>query len=336
MDTTAIVPYRGSTGIDRATAWAQLIDDERKRQAVAAAQHHDTAALIALMEDWLTLHGRKGATGSENTRRLYRMALVASARTRKDGQPWKEPRRGTPLLDAWKEENLLHPSRMAGTRWLRTLEAQRLTTSSVRVHLSAARALYAALRTTGATAVDPFKDLHPASDPVPRWEKRGPYDPEEVKKLLTTSSGKDLLLVLLAAHAGLRVMEMLALQWSAINIGRAVLTVESGKGGKKRTVPLTTTVLETMTPLKTDADPRDHVIPYPNRFEARRAMQRLCKRAGVEYRGIHALRHSFGTRLAGETDLQTTQHLMGHSDISTTSIYAKWSDKKGREALSAW
>ena len=335
MDTTAVVPSPGTTGIERATAWAQLSDDERKRQAMAAAQHHDAAALVALLEDWLTMHGRKGATGSARTRSLYRMALVASARTRKDGQPRKEARRGTPLLAAWKDENLLRPSRMAGTRWLRTLEAEGLTTSSVRVHLSAARALYAALRMTGATGADPFKDLHPASDPVPRWEKRGPYEPEEVERLLATARDHERVLVLLGAHAGLRVMEMLALQWRDLNMGRSVLTVESGKGGKKRTVPLTRTLVETMAPLK-EAHPHGRVLPYPDRFEARRAMQRLCTRAGVDYRGIHALRHSFGTRLAGETDLQTAQHLLGHSDISTTSIYAKWSDRKGRGALSAW
>ena len=161
----AVAAYTGGDAGARADRWASLAEDDRKRQATTAAQGHDTAALWDLTESWLILHGRKGAQVALATRAAYRTGVAA-------------------LLAAWQEENLLRPSRLAGTRWLRAQESRGRAPASVRVALAAGRALYAALRDAGATAADPFKDVHPAHDPVPRWEKGRPYGPDDVERLV--------------------------------------------------------------------------------------------------------------------------------------------------------
>ncbi len=54
----------------------------------------------------------------------------------------------------------------------------------------------------------------------------------------------------------------------------------------------------------------------------RTAFYRLCKRVGVEPRGFHTFRHTFGSRLAAAgVPIQTVSQLMGHSDISVTAAY---------------
>ena len=314
VTTSALVPCIPPNIMDRALAWADLPDDERRRRATAAAQAHDAAALADLAADWLLLHGKKGARASPLTRRRYRACALG-------------------LVAAWRGEDLLHPKRLAATRWLRGLEGQGLTPSTTRVHLAAARALYAALRTAGATTDDPFRDLHPAPDPTARWEKRGPYADEEVDRLLAVADADNRLLILLGAHAGLRVAEMLALVWEDVDLAGGRLVVKSGKGGKQRTVEIGRTLDAELAVQRTPSGP---LLRWRTDGKARRRLQEVCRAAGVPYRGIHSLRHTFGTRLYRETDLQTTSRMLGHAGVEVTTVYAKWSDEAGRTAIRAW
>ena len=52
------------------------------------------------------------------------------------------------------------------------------------MNVAAARALYAALRWSGASEADPFSDVKPAKDLTPAWEKREAYSHSELELLL--------------------------------------------------------------------------------------------------------------------------------------------------------
>lgn len=69
----------------------------------------------------------------------------------------------------------------------------------------------------------------------------------------------------------------------------------------------------------------------------RKALKRLCIRLGVEPKGWHCFRHTFGSRLAEKgTPIQTVSKMMGHSDISVTSkYYINISTDEKRAALDA-
>jgi len=131
---TALVLYMGEA-LEQTQAWTRLPEDERKRQAMDAAQRHDVAALWRLTENWLLTHGEQVAHVSPHTRAAY-------------------ARGGHLLLEPWRHENLLRASRMADADWRTHLEDCGLRTSCVRVYLATARALYAALRAGGATTAD--------------------------------------------------------------------------------------------------------------------------------------------------------------------------------------
>jgi len=318
----ALIPYMGEA-LEQAQAWTRLPEDERKRQAMDAAQRHDVAALWRLTENWLLTHGEQGAHVSPHTRAAY-------------------ARGGRLLLETWRHENLLRPSRMAGADWRPHLEGRGLKTSSVRVYLAAARALYAALRSAGATTADPFKDTRVARDRVPRWEKRTPYSNEEVATLLTVATGpEERLLVLLGAHSGLRNSEMLALTWPDVHLAGGHLVVQAGKGGKKRTVPLSTTLRAA---LAACAQTTGYVLPIQerragvrHRMTLVRRMRALCQRATVPYRSVHALRHTAGTRLYAQTGkIEDAAAFLGHSQLETSRVYIHHADEGVKTAVTTW
>ena len=126
-------PGDGKTSlVVRAGRWASLSEEDRRRRAVEAAAARDVDALWSLTEAWLTLYGASGAKVSVNTPQAYERGVRV-------------------LVEAWAGENLLRPSRDAGALWLRGLEAEGLSPSTLRVRLAAAKALYKALRWAGAT-----------------------------------------------------------------------------------------------------------------------------------------------------------------------------------------
>ena len=144
-----------SSLLQRTRELADLQEDDLRRYAAEAARDRDGPALWALTEAHLTLHGSAGSRVSSHTLRAYRHAVGA-------------------LLSDWSGENLLRPSRNAGVLWVRELEG-RYKTATVRVYLSGAKALYAALRWSGASEAVPFADVKVAVDKTPAWEKRDAY-----------------------------------------------------------------------------------------------------------------------------------------------------------------
>lgn len=315
---TAITPYVAGDALTRATNWADLPPDERRRRAVVAAAGHDAPALWQIAEAYLTLHGRAGATVSVYTLRNYRQGV-------------------TSLVEAWARENLLHPGHDAAAVWLRHLEGQGLKPSTIMVRLAAARTLYKALRWTRATEVDPFADARPAADKTAPWDRRGPYSDDEMLTLRQAAAPIDDALILLAGHGGLRAGEIMALRWEDLDLDGRELMVRNGKGGKQRRVVLSASAAEALRKIAPLEKPSGYVLSYRTPHEARARMQRLCKRAGVAYKGIHSLRHTAGTRLFRETEsMEDTARHLGHTSIETTRVYAKWSNQRLQATVGEW
>jgi len=315
---TGLVVYTG-TALARATAWATLPDEERRRRATDAAHRHDATLLWELTEARLTLNGGAGINISPRTLATYRSAITRLVM--QDGREW----------------DLLKPKRDAAALWIGEMEAHGLKPATVRVYLAAARALYVALRWAGATVADPFTDSKPGRDPVAREEKRQPYTDDQAAQLLRVAfTYHERLLVLLCGHAGLRASEAVALKWSDIDLASGRLVVASGKGRKKRTVPLSGTLRHELA-LEHAHPYGDWVLPYRDRRSAWYHVKEMAQRAEVPALGVHALRHTAGTRMMRQTgSLEITARLLGHSQIETTRIYAKFADDTLDEAVSGW
>jgi site-specific recombinase XerD len=165
--------------------------------------------------------------------------------------------------------------------------------------------------------------------------KRSGYLPEplartEIRSLLDgTRNQKHRVLLMTAYGAGLRVSELVRLQPVDIHSQRMMIRVNRGKGNKDRYTLLSRRLLLELRSYWSVYRPERYL------FEGNRAGKHLAvgtaqsvfdqakARAGVKHgRGIHSLRHSFGTHLmeAG-VPIPTIQLLMGHSQIRTTMRY---------------
>ncbi|MDZ7801672.1 MAG: tyrosine-type recombinase/integrase [Trueperaceae bacterium] len=302
----------------RARDWAGLSDGDLKRRAAAAANARDVAELWGLVEAHLVTKGGAGVRISAHTLRNYRRGLLD-------------------LVVAWQGENLLRPTRDAADLYVTHL-GERLAPGTVRVKIAAARALYKALRWAGATELRPFEDVVLLRDPTAAWDKRQPYTGEEVSRLLAVAEPTDRVLVLLGAHAGLRVSEIVALAWGDVDLDDAVLRVSRGKGGKAGVVHLSGTTVDALNAIAATRRQRGFVMPFRSTQRAYPRIQRLAVRAGLgRGKGLHALRHYCGTRVATEQGLEAAQQHLRHSNLATTQTYAKWRERiRIKEMVAQW
>lgn len=320
----AVAIYVPPSVRQRALLWGSLASDVRRRRSMAAAAEHDGGELADIAVAFLLLRGRQHAAASDHTVRAYATGVRA-------------------LLGEWTQENLLHPSPDAGDRYVQVL-SEHHTPSTCSARLAAAIALYRGLRWSGATTADPFSGVKAPRERTARHERRHPYSDAQVSAIAAVSDERLRLLILLTAHAGLRIAEAQALRWVDVHEGNMTLRVVCGKGRKARTVHLSFTLVEALKIAR-------HLVSFSgeavvirkdgqNAIDAswlRRRLGLACAAAGVEYLGWHAFRHTAGTRLARESgNLQLVAAHLGHADIATAAIYAKWSDQTLADQISTW
>jgi integrase/recombinase XerC len=149
---------------------------------------------------------------------------------------------------------------------------------------------------------------------------------------------RDRALLELLYATGLRVGELVSLDWTALDLSGRVLRV-LGKGGKERMVPFgrpAAAALRAWLAVWGEAraghragDELDEPVFLNHRGgrltdrSVRRVLDRTVERAALA-RGVHphTLRHTFATHLLESgADLRTIQELLGHSSLSTTQRY---------------
>jgi site-specific recombinase XerD len=175
-----------------------------------------------------------------------------------------------------------------------------------------------------------------------RWPKR--YSPlptvlsrEEVQALLRAIEQplyKAITLVLYAV--GVRLAEALALTVADIDGARGVVRVRHGKGNKAREAKLPRELYQWLRWYwAKQRPPQPYLLSSartrkpPTRASVREALVKAAAAAGIrKHVTPHVLRHSFATHLldAG-TDIRVVQVLLGHASITTTTRYARVTEK---------
>lgn len=118
---------------------------------------------------------------------------------------------------------------------------------------------------------------------------------------------------------GGRRREALNLEWQKIDLKNNRITL-NGKTGT-RTIPLLEPVRKILKPIKKDIG---RVFPEWHPDTVSHWFQKAATDAGIEGHRLHDLRHTCATyMLKNKIPLDVVQRIMGHSQISTTQIYAK-------------
>jgi integrase/recombinase XerD len=209
--------------------------------------------------------------------------------------------------------------------------------SSANRRLSVLRRFYHWALREGLTRADPTLKLQAARQPVrvPRTLSEG-----DVERLLaapetdTPLGLRDRSMLELMYASGLRVSELVGLPGVAVSLSDGALRV-TGKGARERIVPFGQ---EAGTWLERWLREGRPVVLGPRRSDAlfvtqrgdgmtRQMFWKIIKRYAV-VAGVtaplspHVLRHAFATHLLNHgADLRAVQMLLGHADISTTTIY---------------
>jgi site-specific recombinase XerD len=136
--------------------------------------------------------------------------------------------------------------------------------------------------------------------------------------------------------AGMRVSEVVNLEFSAVNLEEDWVRVK-GKGGKERLVPIVNPLKELLR-LYEQSRPHGHSDVYfqkstgsaMSRQQLWAILKLTQRRLGLpEALSPHKLRHTFATQLLDQNvDLRYIQELLGHSNIATTEIYTSVSTKR--------
>ena len=157
----------------------------------------------------------------------------------------------------------------------------------------------------------------------PRVERRIPryLVPEELDALLAEVHEHETLEVPigLGALAGLRFGEIDRLEAADVDRREHGLVIRKTKSHRDRVVPISSALWEI---LERHPVISGKVARLGNARNARRDLAAACKRANFDGVGWHALRHTFGMRLAEEgVPPHEIRDLMGHASIATTDIY---------------
>ncbi|GAA6118371.1 site-specific tyrosine recombinase XerD [Acidovorax sp. FG27] len=258
---------------------------------------------------------------SRNTLAAYRQDLTLYA-------AWLAERTPALALDATAEDDLsgYFAARHAGTK--ATSANRRLTVLR--------RYFHWALR-EGRIAADPTARLQAARQPlrVPKTLTQA-----QVEALLHAPDTaaplglRDRAMLELMYASGLRVTELVTLKTFQVGLQEGVLRV-LGKGGKERLVPFGEEAGRWLERYLAEARPAilagqqtDDLFVTQRGAAMTRAMFWVIVKKNAQLAGIgappspHTLRHAFATHLLNHgADLRVVQLLLGHADISTTTIY---------------
>ena len=142
--------------------------------------------------------------------------------------------------------------------------------------------------------------------------------------------------IILCLYSGLRIGELMALQWSDIDFVKGVLTVSKschdGKNGliidepktanSRRMIPLPKQLMPILKGIKKKSDSPFVVSANGKNVSVRsyqRSFELLLKKLKIPHKGFHSLRHTFATRaIECGMDVKTLSEILGHKNPTVT------------------
>lgn len=220
--------------------------------------------------------------------------------------------------------------------------------STISRSIASMKAFFQYIQELGEIGGNPAAALH-----APKIEKRVPeiLTVQEVERLINQPSGdsakerRDKAMLELLYATGIRVSELIHLTVDDINMEGSYLSCEMN--GRSRKIPfgseagkaLRIYLSEARAVFVSEKGNRCLFTNCSGKQMSRQGFWKLLKqyaqKAGITKDiAPHTLRHSFAAhQIANGADLRAVQEMLGHSDISTTQIYTKYSAERSYTAL---
>jgi len=243
-------------------------------------------------------------------------------------------------------EDITKASATALQSYVLYLEKNDFAAATVSRNIASIKSLYHFLFKKGLVVEDISEDLK-----APKIEKKLPeiLTTEEVNRLLDQPRGgslkeiRDRAMLELLYATGIRVSELIGLKVSDVNLQVGYIIIRDAH--KERVVPFGAPAKRALVEYIKNAriqlicDTSSDVL-FANcqglpmsRQGFWKIVKYYAKKAGITSDITpHTLRHSFAAHLVENgADLRSVQEMLGHSDISTTQIYANMTQNKLRE-----
>lgn len=226
------------------------------------------------------------------------------------------------------------------------LEKEGRKPSTISRSIASMKAFYHYMEKERRVSEDPSERLK-----APKIEKKMPtiLTPEEVTRLLEQPGGtspkelRDKAMLELLYATGIRVSELISLKLDDVNLAMEYLTCSDSH--KERIIPFGSIAKESLgrylefgrSKLVGDEKEEWLFTNCSGQQMSRQGFWKLIKsygkKAGIEAEITpHMLRHSFAAHMVGNgADLKSVQEMLGHSDISTTQVYAQMGQRRMRE-----
>jgi len=243
-------------------------------------------------------------------------------------------------------QNISNSNKTTVIAYLLYLQKKGRATSTISRNLASIRSFYQYIAKNKLIDNDPTAELE-----SPKVEKKLPQilSPEEVELLLDQPQCVDLkgyrdkaMLELLYA-TGMRVSELIQLDTQDLNIDLAY--IKCNKGTRERMIPIGSMAISALKEYLNKSRPlliqtNDEKALFVNINGGRLTRQGFWKII-KQYKNQaqiskditpHTLRHSFAAHLLENgADLRSIQEMLGHSDISSTQIYAQIAKNRIKE-----
>lgn len=244
------------------------------------------------------------------------------------------------VVDYLKEQGVTDIKKVTSTNltgYVMYLEKNNFSAATISRNIASLKAFYHYLVKEGIVEADVAEDLK-----APKIEKKIPeiLSMDEVVRLLEQPSGesskdiRDKAMLELLYATGIRVTELITLKTEDVNLNMGYISCKDAS--KERVIPFGNEAKKALTKYLNGT--REAMLVDPNseylfancsgQPMSRQGFWKLikyyAKKAGINADITpHTLRHSFAAHLVENgADLRSVQEMLGHSDISTTQIYA--------------
>jgi type 1 fimbriae regulatory protein FimB/type 1 fimbriae regulatory protein FimE len=180
--------------------------------------------------------------------------------------------------------------------------------------------------------------------PNAEYRQREYLTATEVEKLIKLAAKnrhghRDATMILVCYRHGLRVSELVGLEWSQVDFTAANLHVRRLKGSTDAVHPIRGDELRALRRLQREQDPKSSYVFTSERGTpfSTAGFLRMVQRAGEAAKlsfpiHPHMLRHATGFKLANDgVDTRTLQAYLGHKSISNTVRYTELSPTRFKD-----